>query len=72
MAAAGKDVGIVRAQQIDVFDRLVSHLMNSIFFSAYFIIISRLSHVENDRQVISHKIHSSRDSRTIVHGPGDP
>jgi len=41
MAAAGKDVGIVRVQQIDLFDRLVSHSLHSIFLSGYLTIISR-------------------------------
>ena len=34
MAAAGKDVGIVRVQQIDLFERPVSHSLHSIFLSA--------------------------------------
>jgi len=34
MAAAGKDVGIVRVQQIDLFERPVSHFLHSIFLSA--------------------------------------
>lgn len=34
MAAAGKDVGVVRVQQIDLFERPVSHFLHSIFLSA--------------------------------------
>ena len=44
MAAAGKDVGIVGVQQIDLLEWPVSHLMDFIFFSAYLIIISGYSH----------------------------
>ena len=62
MAAAGKDVGIVGVQQIDLLEWPVSHLMDFIFFSAYLTIISRLPHLASDRQERTHKVYSSRDS----------
>ncbi len=62
MAAAGKDVGIVRVQQIDLFDRLVSHSLHSIFLSVYLTIIITLVWLLGDRQVRARKVRSSRNS----------